>query len=106
MTNQFNTPWEAVNEPWSDHYVDILGTDGNEIADSVLTQYAAHIVKCVNAHDALVDALKDMFFAHTMKPSCQDGVVDRCKCVDCANERSFQALKLATGYTAATGETK
>lgn len=60
MTDTKHTP-----TPWHNKYYYIYDENGNDIADSISSKSfglseanAAHIVKCVNMHDELVEALK------------------------------------------------
>ncbi len=53
---------------------------------------AAAAVTALPATDALVEALEDMLHASHVRPSCQDGIVDRCRCVTCTDDRAREAL--------------
>ena len=53
---QFNTPWEVLTFE-DDGYADVRDARGLTICNVPL-HTAAYIVRCVNIHDALVDALK------------------------------------------------
>ena len=55
MSNEMNLPWRVE---LSDTKPGVVGNDGYLIAEAFSSNVSAHIVKCVNAHDALVEALQ------------------------------------------------
>lgn len=76
------TPW-IVKEKQKGRFYRIMSEDNKSIADVWLgndgdqsqpvKQDAEHIVKCVNAHDDLVNALKGIL---PLKGACPDGIWD------------------------------
>lgn len=38
--------------------------------------------------EALRQSVKDMLYAQHVRPSCQDGIVDRCRCWNCSSDRA------------------
>lgn len=55
MSNKMNLPWVVF--PINRSRASILDERGAYIVENVFTDTAAHIVRCVNAHDGLVNAL-------------------------------------------------
>jgi hypothetical protein len=62
-----------------------LGTVAGESGPS----YSELLVR----NQVLVNALKDLRWALSVQPSCQKGVVDKCRCLVCARLRVDAALK-------------
>lgn len=62
MSNEMNTPWEAramYDDPDDYQFREVV--DSKEMLVGIFpTHLAAHIVKCVNSHDALVEALHQL----------------------------------------------
>ena len=65
MSNKMNLPWVVF--PINRSRASILDERGAYIVENVFTDTAAHIVRCVNAHDALVEALT-IFVQHFGDP--------------------------------------
>ena len=65
MSNKMNLPWVVF--PINRSRASILDERGAYIVENVFTDTAAHIVRCVNAHDALVEALT-IFVQHFSDP--------------------------------------
>ena len=56
MSNELNTPWHVF--PVSREDAAVITHAGVFLIPTVHPELAAHIVRVVNSHDALVDALK------------------------------------------------
>lgn len=66
MTNETKhtpTPWDQLNNVFTmeDGYFSMIQTPDQCIANVFDEADAAHIVKCVNMHDELVEALKEIY---------------------------------------------
>lgn len=74
------TPWHTESGVESEQPSWIVGANGEQIAQcysdyvNPVSANAAHIVRCVNSHDALVKALKDMLRA--VNDCIEDGSLD------------------------------
>jgi hypothetical protein len=78
-----------------DKILSIARNHTGTIASEISTQAAQAIVsldQLIADRDALALALKDVQYAHSISPSCQIGIADRCRCIKCANERAKAAL--------------
>jgi len=74
MSNEMNTPWEVCHNSWevstiydcNEYPVCSIRIDPDvtehtqDILERAKEERAAHIVKCVNAHDGLVEALQKL----------------------------------------------
>lgn len=61
MSNDLNLPWWFFSyETLDGSYADVLDCDDAIIAECLSPEKAAHIVRCVNSHDALVEALQNL----------------------------------------------
>lgn len=58
-TNHTPTPWEARTGKAAHACIYVQGTD-HDVAIGMRPDDAAHICRCVNAHDKLVAALEDV----------------------------------------------
>ena len=59
MSNETNTPWHTSK--WANTaYMNIIGADGELVINALPLPLAAHIVKCVNSHEGLVEALQNI----------------------------------------------
>ena len=58
MSNEMKTPW-FVTQAADDTYT-VLDAIGYPLARGADDELAAHIVKCVNAHEGLVEALRSI----------------------------------------------
>ena len=60
MSNKMNTPWIVNPVPWAEGMADIVNASGRTIFAELPIKRAAHIVRCVNSHDQLVEALQEI----------------------------------------------
>ena len=73
MSNEMNTPWELF--PISNTRSHIKNALGQLEFRAVPNYQAKDIVKCVNSHDALVEALEKMVDAADDSDGCQYGTL-------------------------------
>lgn len=62
MSNKMNLPWYSLpyTRDYATVYTTVYTTKKEALIATMQAEYAAHIVKCVNAHDELVEALQAM----------------------------------------------
>jgi len=84
-----------------DKILSIAGGHTGTIAKEISAQAAQTIVsldQLISERDKLALALQDVMYAHSISPSCQSGIVARCCCVKCANERAISATSKAKTF--------
>jgi len=105
-------PWE-YSKPWQTIYGKSLG-GCNKTFDTFMIanirgwghlQYLPNGEEIQDANGRLIaaapdllEALELLIDASNFSHSCQDGLVDRCICQDCANKKARAAIKKAIGY--------
>jgi len=62
MSNEQKTPWYSL--PYSRDYATVYTSNGEALIATMKAEHAAHIVRCVNSHDALVRALQHLADLH------------------------------------------
>lgn len=66
-TTHTPTPWEAESDSvWHEDFgrVALLAAPHHPDGEKIASANAAHVVKCVNSHDALVEALEHVMAMH------------------------------------------
>jgi len=58
MSNEQKTPWYSL--PYSRDYATVYTSSGETLIATMKAEHAAHIVRAMNSHDALVSALEDV----------------------------------------------
>ena len=67
MSIDLNLPWRTPK--WANTaYVNIIGADGELVINALPLPLANHIVRCVNAHEGLVEALQAILEANEATP--------------------------------------
>lgn len=93
------TPWQLIEEYPAGHY--IADANGVGISSQMDRNIKNHVIKCVNCHDELIDALKanavrfPMEFKTTTKDCTCNQFIDT---NNCRHVMALKALKKADVY--------